>query len=41
VTLARFIKKPLRAGAVLTVVVSKPGAINAVKTIELRPSKKP
>jgi len=41
VSLAKFIKKSLRAGDVITVVVSKPGAINAVKTIKLRASKKP
>jgi hypothetical protein len=41
VSLAKFIKKSLRAGDVITVLVSKPGAINAVKTIKLRPSKKP
>jgi hypothetical protein len=41
VSLAKFIKKPLRAGDIITVLVSKPGAINAVKTIKLRPAKKP
>lgn len=41
VTLARFIKKPLRAGVVLTVVVSKPDAISAVKLVKVRPSRKP
>lgn len=41
VSLARFIKKPLRAGDTITVVVSKPGAINAVKILKLRSGKKP
>jgi hypothetical protein len=36
VTLAKFIKKPLKAGNVVTVVVSKPGAINAVKILKVR-----
>jgi hypothetical protein len=41
VTLAKFIKKPLRAGDAITVVVSKPDAINAVKVLTVRASKKP
>ncbi|MDA0160478.1 putative metal-binding motif-containing protein [Solirubrobacter ginsenosidimutans] len=41
VTLAKFIKKPLKAGDVITVVVSKPDAINAVKILAVRASKKP
>jgi hypothetical protein len=41
VTLAKFIKKPLRAGTVLTVVVSKPDAISAVKVLTIRAGKKP
>jgi hypothetical protein len=41
VTLAKFIKKPLKTGTVITVVVSKPGAINAVKILTVRPAKKP
>ncbi|HEY6887032.1 MAG TPA: putative metal-binding motif-containing protein, partial [Solirubrobacter sp.] len=41
VTLASFIKKPLRKGNVITVVVSKPNAINAVKILTVRSSKKP
>jgi hypothetical protein len=41
VTLAKFIKKPLRAGNKITVVVSKPNAINAVKIVTVRSSKKP
>jgi hypothetical protein len=41
VTLAKFIKKPLKAGDVITVIVSKPDAINAVKILTVRGSKKP
>jgi hypothetical protein len=41
VTLAKFIKKPLKTGTALTVVVSKPGAINAVKILTVRAAKKP
>jgi hypothetical protein len=41
VTLAKFIKKPLKAGDVITVVVSKPNAISAVKVLTVRASKKP
>jgi hypothetical protein len=41
VSLAKFIKKPLRAGNVITVVVSKPGAIGAVKVMTVRKRKKP
>jgi hypothetical protein len=41
VSLARFIKKPLRAGVKITVTVSKPNAINAVKVLTVRPAKKP
>ena len=41
VTLAKFIKKPLRAGIKITVVVSKPDAISAVKTLTVRAGKKP
>ena len=41
VTLAKFIKKALRAGNKITVVVAKPGAISAVKIVTLRASKKP
>ena len=41
VTLAKFIKKPLKIGAVVTVVVSKPDAISAVKVLTVRASKKP
>ena len=41
VTLAKFIKKPLRAGNKITVVVSKPNAIAAVKVLTVRASKKP
>ena len=40
-TLARFIKSPLKAGTVLTVTVSKPGAINAVKVLTVRAGKAP
>jgi hypothetical protein len=41
VTLAKFIKKPLKAGDVITVLVSKPDAINAVKILTVRAAKKP
>jgi hypothetical protein len=41
VTLAKFIKKALRTGNRITVVVSKPGAISAVKVVTVRASKKP
>jgi hypothetical protein len=41
VTLAKFIKKPLKAGDVITVVVSKPNAISAIKILTVRASKKP
>ena len=41
VTLAKFIKKPLKVGDVITVVVSKPDAINAVKILTVRAAKKP
>ena len=41
VTLAKFIKKPLKVGNVITVVVSKPDAINAVKILRVRAAKKP
>ena len=40
-TLSKFIKKPLKAKDVITVVVSKPNAISAVKILTIRPSKKP
>ena len=36
VTLAKFIKKPLKVGDAITVVVSKPDAINAVKILKVR-----
>ncbi|MDA0181474.1 hypothetical protein OJ997_14310 [Solirubrobacter phytolaccae] len=41
VTLAKFIKKPLRAGDKITVTVSKPNAIAAVKVLTVRAGKKP
>jgi uncharacterized repeat protein (TIGR02543 family) len=41
VSLAKFIKKPVKAGSVITVTVSKPGAINAVKVLTVRAAKKP
>ena len=41
VTLAKFIKKPLKVGNLITVVVSKPDAINAVKILRVRAAKKP
>jgi len=41
VTLAKFIKKPLKVGNIITVVVSKRDAINAVKILTVRAAKKP
>jgi hypothetical protein len=41
VSLARFVKRPLKAGTTLTVVVSKPGAIASVKTLKIRSRKPP
>ena len=41
VTLAKFIKKALRVNDTITVVVSKPNAISAVKILKVRASKKP
>ncbi len=41
VSLAKFIKKSLRAKDVITIVVTKPGAINAVKILTVRAAKKP
>ncbi|MDA0172041.1 hypothetical protein OJ998_23265 [Solirubrobacter taibaiensis] len=41
VSLAKFIKKSLRAGDKITVTVSKPNAIAAVKVLTVRASKKP
>jgi hypothetical protein len=41
VTLASFIKKPLKAGDKVTVTVTKPNAIGAVKVLTVRASKKP
>jgi hypothetical protein len=41
ITLAKFIKKPLKSGDVITVLVSKPDAINAVKILTVRAAKKP
>ena len=41
VSLSKFIKKALKAKDVITVVVSKPNAISAVKVMTIRASKKP
>ena len=41
VTLAKFIKKALRVNDTITIVVSKPNAINAVKIVKIRAAKKP
>jgi hypothetical protein len=41
VSLSKFIKKPLKAKDVITVVVSKPNAISAIKLLTIRASKKP
>jgi hypothetical protein len=41
VDLKHFITKPLKPGAALTVTVSKPGAINAIKILKIRAAKAP
>jgi hypothetical protein len=41
VTLAKFIKKPFRVNDTITVLVSKPNAINAVKVLKVRAAKQP
>jgi hypothetical protein len=41
VSLAKFIKKPLKVNDTITILVSKPNAINAVKIVKVRASKKP
>jgi len=41
IDLKRFLKKPLKKNAEITVVVSKPGAINAIKVLKIRSSKAP
>jgi hypothetical protein len=41
VNLKKFIKKPLRVGVTITVVVSRPNAIDAVKILKVRRSKAP
>ena len=41
VTLAKFIKKPFKVNDAVTIVVSKPNAINAVKIVKIRAAKKP
>ena len=41
VDLKTFIKKPLKVGVTITVVVSKPNAISAVKILKIRKSKAP
>ncbi|MBE2317472.1 putative metal-binding motif-containing protein [Solirubrobacter sp. CPCC 204708] len=41
VSLKPFIAKPFRVGDAITVTVSKPGAINAVKVLTVRAAKKP
>ena len=41
VNLKKFIKKPLRNGIAITVVVSKPNAISAVKILTVRKGKSP
>ena len=41
VSLAKFIKKSLKANDTITVVVSKPNAISAIKIVKVRASKKP
>jgi hypothetical protein len=39
--LTKLVRKPLRPGAAITAVVSKPGAINAVKVLRVRAAKSP
>jgi hypothetical protein len=41
VNLKKFIRKPLKVGVTITVVVSKPNAISAVKILKVRRSKAP
>jgi Putative metal-binding motif len=41
VNLKRFVTKPLRPGLAITVLVAKPGAIDAVKTLKVRAAKAP
>jgi hypothetical protein len=41
ITLAKFIKKPIKVKTKLTFLVSKPNTISAVKTLELRAGKSP
>jgi hypothetical protein len=41
VDLKKFVRKPLRPGTAITAVVSKPGAINAVKVLKIRAAKAP
>jgi hypothetical protein len=41
VDLRKFIAKPLKVGVTITVVVSKPNAINAVKILKIRKAKSP
>jgi hypothetical protein len=39
--IAKFIKKAFRVNDAITIVVSKPNAINAVKIVKIRAAKKP
>lgn len=41
IDLKQFIKKPLKAGVTITVIVSKPNAISAVKILKVRKAKAP
>jgi hypothetical protein len=41
ISLARFIRRPLRVGTVITVVVSHPGSVTSVKTLRVRARKAP
>ena len=40
-SLVKLVRKPLRPGAKLTIVVSKPGWISATKTVQIRRGKAP
>ena len=41
VSLAPLLKKPLKAGTLITVIVSKPGSTSAVKILKIQPRKSP
>jgi hypothetical protein len=41
INLKRFVKQPLKKSTTITVIVSKPGAINAIKVLKIRSAKAP